>query len=91
MSRLIWRYGYYGVTAVRRTDDTDTGFNYCRDQFNSHCTVFRPPATHNDQSNRRIFGGRFSKASPAPIPAEWLTKATQLDLAQARTADFPVC
>ena len=26
--------------------------------------------------------------SPAPVPAEWLTKAMQLDLAQARTADF---
>ena len=27
-------------------------------------------------------------ASPAPIPAEWLARATQLDLAQARTAEF---
>jgi putative ABC transport system permease protein len=27
-------------------------------------------------------------ASPAPIPAEWLAKAIQLNLAQARTAEF---
>ena len=27
-------------------------------------------------------------AGPAPIPAEWLARATQLDLAQARTAEF---
>ena len=27
-------------------------------------------------------------ASPAPIPAEWLARAMQLDLAQARTAEF---
>ncbi len=27
-------------------------------------------------------------ASPAPVPVEWLVKATQLNLAQARTADF---
>jgi len=27
-------------------------------------------------------------ASPAPVPAEWLTKAMQLNLTQARTAEF---
>ena len=26
--------------------------------------------------------------SPAPVPAEWLARAMQLDLAQARTAEF---
>jgi putative ABC transport system permease protein len=30
----------------------------------------------------------FVVASPAPIPADWLARATQLDLAQARTAEF---
>ena len=27
-------------------------------------------------------------SSPTPVPSEWLTKATQLNLAQARTAEF---
>jgi len=30
-------------------------------------------------------------ASPAAIPAEWLTKATQLNLAQAQRLNFPAC